>query len=45
MQLYGIKKLLNIPEYKVKETILITDKEAHIRLEAYKRKKFICSKL
>lgn len=38
MQLYGIKKLLNIPEYKVKEIILITAKEIYICLEAYKKK-------
>lgn len=42
MQIYGIRKLLNIPEYKVSEIISLTDKEIHVRLEAYKRKKIIC---
>lgn len=40
---YSIRKLLNIPEYKVSEIICITDKEIQIRLEPYKRKKAICS--
>lgn len=43
MHIYTIKKLLNIPEYKVTEIISATSKEIHIRLEAYKRKKAICS--
>lgn len=43
MHLYTIKRLLNIQEYKVTEIILSTPKEIHIRLEAYKRKKAICS--
>jgi len=42
-QLYNIKKLINIPQYKVTEIILNTEKEIHIRLEPYKRKPFICS--
>ena len=40
---YSIRKLLNIPEYKVTEIISLTDKEIHIRLEPYKPKKAICS--
>lgn len=43
MHIYTIKKLLNIPEYKVTEIISASPKEIHIRLEAYKRKKAICS--
>jgi len=42
-QLYNIKKLINIPQYKVTEIILNTEKEIHIKLEPYKRKPFICS--
>lgn len=43
MQIYTIKNLLNIPEYKVVKIISNTDKEIHIGLEPYKRKKVICS--
>lgn len=43
MHLYSIRKILNIPEYKVVEIISITDTKIHIRLEPYKRKKLICS--
>lgn len=43
MHEYTIKKLINIPEYKITEIILINDKEIHLRLEPYKNKKAICS--
>jgi transposase len=43
MHVYTIKRLLNIQEYKVTGIISATPKEIHIRLEAYKRKKAICS--
>jgi transposase len=43
MQIYNIKKFLNIPEYRISEIILDSDKEIHIRLEPYKRKPLICS--
>jgi len=43
MQIYTIKKLLEVPEYKVTEIISMTDTEIHIKLEAYKKKKNICS--
>lgn len=39
----SITKLLKIPEYKVTEILTIGDKEIHIKVEAYKRKKTICS--
>ncbi len=29
MQIYNIKKLLNISQYKITQTILSTDKEIH----------------
>lgn len=42
MQKYTIKQALNIPEYKV--TFLDKkESEYHIKLDPYKRKKFICS--
>lgn len=44
MQVYAIRKLLGIPEYKVTEIISITEKEIHIKIEPYKRKQGICSK-
>lgn len=43
MQVYSIKKRLNIPEYKITKILLETDKEIHIKLEPYKRKRFLCS--
>lgn len=43
MHTYTVRKLLNIPEYKVTRVISIDDKEIHIRLQPYKRKKAICS--
>lgn len=43
MQIYSIKKRLNIPEYKITDILSETDKEIHIKIEPYKRKKFICS--
>jgi transposase len=43
MHIYTIRKLLNIPEYKVTEVISKSDREIHIRLEAYKRKRAVCS--
>lgn len=43
MHIYTIKKIINIPEYKIIEIILINDKEIHLRLEPYKNKKAICS--
>ena len=44
MQVYGIKKRLNIPEYKITGILKETDREMHIKLEPYKKKAFICSK-
>lgn len=43
MQVYSIKKRLNIPEYKITAILKETDKEIHIKLEPYKRKPFVCS--
>ena len=43
MQVYSIKKRLNIPEYKITAILIETDKEIHIKLEPYKRKLFVCS--
>jgi transposase len=43
MQVYGIKKRLNIPEYKITEIISETETEIRLRLEPYKRKLFVCS--
>lgn len=43
MRRYSIKKRLNIPEYKITDILSETNKEIHIKLEPYKRKKFICS--
>jgi len=43
MHKYTIKKVINIPEYKIAEIILINDKEIHLRLEPYKNKKAVCS--
>jgi len=42
MDKYTIRKILNIPEYKVVQIISQTEQEIHIQLEPYKRKKFIC---
>ena len=42
MLLHGIKKLLNIPGYKITDTSF-TDGEIHIYLEPYKKGKPICS--
>ncbi len=43
MRIYSIKKRLNIPEYKIAGILSETDQEIHLKLEPYKRKKFICS--
>lgn len=43
MQVYSIKKRLNIPEYKITEILSETEKEMYIKLEPYKRKPFVCS--
>lgn len=43
MQLYGIKKRLNIPEYKITKIILEKAAEIYLQLEPYKKKPFICS--
>lgn len=43
MRIYNIKKRLNIPEYKITGILSETDKEIHIKLAPYKRKKFVCS--
>ena len=43
MRIYSIKKRLNIPEYKITGILSETDKQIHIKLEPYKKKKFICS--
>ena len=43
MRRYSIKKRLNIPEYKITDILSETEKEIHIKIEPYKRKRFICS--
>ena len=43
MRRYSIKKRLNIPEYKITDILLETEEEIHIKIEPYKRKRFICS--
>ena len=43
MQRYSIRKRLNIPEYKITDILSETDKNIHIKLEPYKKKKFVCS--
>lgn len=43
MQKNTIRKLLNIPEFKVTEIISESETEIHIRLESYKRRKSLCS--
>lgn len=43
MQVYSIRRILNIPEYKITDIISDNDKEIHIRLVPYKKKVFICS--
>jgi len=43
MQKYSITRALNLPEYKTTEILLDTDKEIHIRVVPYKRKKARCS--
>ncbi len=43
MQIYGIRKMLGIPEYKISKIISITDHDIHIEIEPYKRKKAECS--
>jgi transposase len=42
MHVHGIKKLIDIPEYKVTKASLI-DREIHIHLEPYKRNRAVCS--
>lgn len=42
MQRNTIRKLLNIPEFKVTKIISESSQEIHIRLEAYKRRGSIC---
>ncbi|MFH1777448.1 MAG: transposase, partial [Candidatus Omnitrophota bacterium] len=43
MRIYSIKKRLNIPEYKIAGILSETAKEINIKIEPYKRKRFICS--
>lgn len=43
MQIYSIRKALNIPGYKVTGVIFDNNRDIHLRLEPYKRRKFICS--
>lgn len=43
MRIYSIKKRLNIPEYKITDILSETGKDIHIKLEPYKKKKFVCS--
>lgn len=43
MQKYSITRALDLPEYKIIEIVSETDKEIHMRLRAYKRKKARCS--
>lgn len=42
MQAVHFSKIINIPEYKVTELISITDREAILRVEPYKRNKGKC---
>jgi hypothetical protein len=43
MLLHGIKKLLNIPGYKITDASLF-DTAMHLYLEPYKKKKPLCSR-
>ena len=43
MQIQGIRKALNIPEYKITKIISWDKKEIHLQLEPYNRKAGICS--
>jgi transposase len=43
MRRYSIRKRLNIPEYKITDILRETKKDIHIKIEPYKKKKFICS--
>lgn len=43
MRRYSIKNRLDIPEYKITDILSETDKDIHIKLEPYKKKKFVCS--
>jgi len=43
MRIYSIKKVIDIPEYKITEVISESEGAIHLRLEPYKRKPFICS--
>lgn len=43
MQIQGIRKLLNIPDYKITQVISCDEKEIHFHVEPYIRKTAICS--
>ncbi len=43
MQNNTIRCLLKMPGYKIREIIAKTDETIHIRIEAYKRNRGICS--
>ena len=42
MRRYSITRVLNLPEYKITDILSEPDKEIHIRLEPYKRKRAKC---
>ena len=43
MQIYSIRKHINMPGYKIKKVISFTDEAIHIQVEPYKRNKGVCS--
>jgi transposase len=43
MQLYSIRKCLDIPQYKVTKVISGNDQQIHLKLEPYQRKALVCS--
>ena len=43
MNKYTIRKILNIPEYKVSKVAFEKHQEMHVWLQAYQRKKAVCS--
>ncbi|MDP8263387.1 MAG: hypothetical protein P9M13_08820 [Candidatus Ancaeobacter aquaticus] len=49
MRKYIIKKILNIPKYKVTEVILLKWGKIHVQVEPYKKKKafgtYTCAKM
>jgi len=42
MQAYSIRKVMNIPEYKIMAVKVMNTDEIHLWIEPYKHKKFVC---